>query len=412
MFLNYYALFKTPILVALTPADTAHALEAATDEQVVASALEVGQPQHAGWRGRCPGARPTAVGDGERAWGRTAGSCCSRWLAADALDVGGWYGQQRGRIAGTWRLLEGAGLFCQLVWLRGGSSCRRPSAAPASSALTHPTSHPPATPQPRAIDHPAPQALQDMVSAGREAPAPVQTIVTRWGSDPWSRGSYSYYAVGNRLDIVGGCVAGGKGKAWVWLYVEGGPRAESHVKLSAHMLRVERFACAASELARRHKKQPLSSTPALAHPPASHPCPRRPRAAYRPGAVRRRAHQPPPGHRARRVRVWAQGGGAPAGHSRPCRRRWRRRRWQRGAHHQQRMARGCRPHQCCAAGCWGARGHRAFAGRGAGRRRGGAASGIWLMGLVFSERCCVQNIHEGAAPRVPGRTRTGCPHEF
>ena len=42
VFLNYFALFRVPILVALTPADTARALAARSDDEVVADALQVG----------------------------------------------------------------------------------------------------------------------------------------------------------------------------------------------------------------------------------------------------------------------------------------------------------------------------------------------------------------------------------
>lgn len=34
-------------------------------------------------------------------------------------------------------------------------------------------------------------------------PAPVESYVTRWANDPWARGSYSYYAVGNPKSITG-----------------------------------------------------------------------------------------------------------------------------------------------------------------------------------------------------------------
>lgn len=39
---------------------------------------------------------------------------------------------------------------------------------------------------------------------GGTVPPPKQTFVTRWGADPFSRGSYSYYSVGNKREIVGG----------------------------------------------------------------------------------------------------------------------------------------------------------------------------------------------------------------
>jgi hypothetical protein len=37
----------------------------------------------------------------------------------------------------------------------------------------------------------------------RKIPTPVETFVTRWGSDPFSRGSYSNYVVGNLRNITG-----------------------------------------------------------------------------------------------------------------------------------------------------------------------------------------------------------------
>lgn len=43
--LSYYKIFKMPVLVALHPADTAKALAAKTDKEVVDEAIKVG-----GWR--------------------------------------------------------------------------------------------------------------------------------------------------------------------------------------------------------------------------------------------------------------------------------------------------------------------------------------------------------------------------
>jgi hypothetical protein len=40
VFLNYYALFRKPILVALNAADTARGIEAASDEAVVADVMK------------------------------------------------------------------------------------------------------------------------------------------------------------------------------------------------------------------------------------------------------------------------------------------------------------------------------------------------------------------------------------
>lgn len=40
-------------------------------------------------------------------------------------------------------------------------------------------------------------------NATAAVPPPRQAVVTRWAADPWSRGAYSYYAVGNRREIVG-----------------------------------------------------------------------------------------------------------------------------------------------------------------------------------------------------------------
>lgn len=37
----------------------------------------------------------------------------------------------------------------------------------------------------------------------REVPDPVEAHVTRWAADPWARGSYPYYAVGNAKGITG-----------------------------------------------------------------------------------------------------------------------------------------------------------------------------------------------------------------
>lgn len=46
-------------------------------------------------------------------------------------------------------------------------------------------------------------ALQKLRLKFKNVPAPVETHVTRWASDPWARGAYSYYAVGNPLSITG-----------------------------------------------------------------------------------------------------------------------------------------------------------------------------------------------------------------
>jgi monoamine oxidase len=40
---------------------------------------------------------------------------------------------------------------------------------------------------------------------GGAAPDPVQSFVTRWAADPWARGSYSFFAVGNPKNITGEC---------------------------------------------------------------------------------------------------------------------------------------------------------------------------------------------------------------
>jgi hypothetical protein len=50
---------------------------------------------------------------------------------------------------------------------------------------------------------PLQQALQDMGPPGGVVPTPVQAFVTRWAADPFARGSYSFYAVGNPRNIVG-----------------------------------------------------------------------------------------------------------------------------------------------------------------------------------------------------------------
>jgi hypothetical protein len=34
-------------------------------------------------------------------------------------------------------------------------------------------------------------------------PTPVETHVTRWGTDPLARGAYSYFATGNPRNITG-----------------------------------------------------------------------------------------------------------------------------------------------------------------------------------------------------------------
>jgi hypothetical protein len=36
-----------------------------------------------------------------------------------------------------------------------------------------------------------------------EVPDPVEAYVTRWAADPYARGAYSYYAVGNPKNITG-----------------------------------------------------------------------------------------------------------------------------------------------------------------------------------------------------------------
>jgi hypothetical protein len=53
------------------------------------------------------------------------------------------------------------------------------------------------------------QALRTMygnnsrAAAGRKVPEPVEAYVTRWAADPYARGAYSYYAVGNPKNITG-----------------------------------------------------------------------------------------------------------------------------------------------------------------------------------------------------------------
>jgi hypothetical protein len=37
----------------------------------------------------------------------------------------------------------------------------------------------------------------------QQIPEPVQAYVTRWAADPYARGAYSYYAVGNPKNITG-----------------------------------------------------------------------------------------------------------------------------------------------------------------------------------------------------------------
>lgn len=47
---------------------------------------------------------------------------------------------------------------------------------------------------------------------GPSVPDPSATLVTRWGSDPWSKGSYSYNALGSSpadRRVLGGALGGG-----------------------------------------------------------------------------------------------------------------------------------------------------------------------------------------------------------
>lgn len=58
---------------------------------------------------------------------------------------------------------------------------------------------------------------QKLRKAYKNVPTPVETHVTRWGSDPWARGSYSYFAVGNPKGITGGAHRhSGRGMAGVF----------------------------------------------------------------------------------------------------------------------------------------------------------------------------------------------------
>lgn len=48
------------------------------------------------------------------------------------------------------------------------------------------------------------QVLRKMYAkAGIAVPNPVEAYVTRWAADPYSLGSYSYFAVGNPKNITG-----------------------------------------------------------------------------------------------------------------------------------------------------------------------------------------------------------------
>ena len=53
-----------------------------------------------------------------------------------------------------------------------------------------------------------------LVFPGRVPAAPVASLLTRWGQDPWAQGSHSYYAGGS-----GGWVGGG---GWGWVGGWGG----------------------------------------------------------------------------------------------------------------------------------------------------------------------------------------------
>lgn len=48
-------------------------------------------------------------------------------------------------------------------------------------------------------------ALNSNRNISMEVPEPVEYYVTHWAADPLARGSYSYYATGNALNITGEC---------------------------------------------------------------------------------------------------------------------------------------------------------------------------------------------------------------
>jgi hypothetical protein len=114
---------------------------------------------------------------------------------------------------------------------------------------------------------------------GGAVPPPRQTFVTRWAADPFSRGSYSYYAVGNAKEIVG---------EWILEFADCLGWTSHHTA---------RFHC---------EIYTVKFTPRLQNT-------RHPRRAVWSPAVCRRGHQPPPRHGARRLRIGTEGGGAPAG---------------------------------------------------------------------------------------------------
>jgi hypothetical protein len=47
------------------------------------------------------------------------------------------------------------------------------------------------------------RVLRAMYPGEGAVPEPRQALVTRWAADPWARGSYSYFAVGNPKNITG-----------------------------------------------------------------------------------------------------------------------------------------------------------------------------------------------------------------
>lgn len=164
--LSYYRLLGMPVLVGLNSADTALDIEALNDEDVVAEAMEVRV---------CACTREGGKERGEPLGGGNSQAETDSLpkLSIDSSTTGLALPQSQ-TLCGT----QSHTPFLLMLLLVMLYLC------------------PPAPPK---------KALGKAFSnnGSKPLPSPIETHVTRWGTDPYARGAYSYFATGNPKNITG-----------------------------------------------------------------------------------------------------------------------------------------------------------------------------------------------------------------
>jgi hypothetical protein len=176
MFWDLEKFTGVPLVTALVSGQAAVTAEAAADEDMVEAALQV-RGRLAGW------------------WGRQGGGGCWR---GGGMRTGGCVGE------GGMQWAQGRRRRCvqggEMMWLcvgkqKNDNTCGF-SAPQVIQVLAERCIVVAAAPHPPPLfPHPPLQALRTAFGTSA-VPAPTAHVVTRWGSDPYARGAYSYVATG------------------------------------------------------------------------------------------------------------------------------------------------------------------------------------------------------------------------